>query len=125
MAFASQLHVYLLTYGAMVGVCHALSYRKKLRDRELKAAQLEAQLAQAQLHLLKMQLHPHFLFNTLNAISALIHNDIDTADRMVTRLGDLLRLTMENAGNHEVALAKSWSSSMPISKSSASALALA
>jgi hypothetical protein len=106
MAFNSQFQTYVLIYWAMVGVCHAFDYHRKLRDRELKAARLETRLAQAQLHLLKMQLHPHFLFNTLNAISALIHRDLELADRMVARLGELLRLTMDNAGTHEVTLAQ-------------------
>src|SRR5437762_5925531 len=106
MAFNSHFHTYVLTYWAMLGVCHALEYHRKYRSRELKAARLETRLAQAQLHLLKMQLHPHFLFNTLNAISALIHRDVELADRMVARLGDLLRLTMDNAGTHEVVLAQ-------------------
>jgi len=55
---------------------------------------------------LRMQLHPHFLFNTLNSIAALIHKDPDAADRMTARLSDLLRLTLENAGVQEVPLVK-------------------
>src|SRR5262249_55578460 len=65
-----------------------------------------ARLTHAQLHLLKMQLHPHFLFNTLNAISALVRRDADKAEHMLTRLGDLLRLTLEHAGAQEVALSQ-------------------
>src|SRR5262249_40591374 len=71
---------------------------------ELKASQLEARLAQAQLQALKMQLHPHFLFNTLHAISALMRKDVEEADRMITRLSDLLRLTLENVGAQEATL---------------------
>ena len=67
-------------------------------------SQLETRLAQAQLQVLKMQLHPHFLFNTLNAISALVHQNPDLADRMIARLGELLRLTLENADVQEVPL---------------------
>ena len=69
---------------------------------ELASSQLEAKLAQTQLQVLKMQLHPHFLFNTLNAISALIHQDVELADRMIARLGDLLRTTLDNANQQEV-----------------------
>src|SRR5205085_8739221 len=69
-----------------------------------RAAQLEAKLAIAQLQVLKMQLQPHFLFNTLNAISALIHQDVELADRMIARLGELLRSTLDTAGTQEVAL---------------------
>jgi len=67
---------------------------------------LEAQLVQAQLQALKMQLHPHFLFNTLNSISALLHHDPELADRMIARLGDFLRLTLDNSGAQEVTLQK-------------------
>jgi LytS/YehU family sensor histidine kinase len=70
----------------------------------LKASQLEARLAQAQLQALKMQLQPHFLFNTLHAISALVHKDVEAADRMLARLSDLLRLALESAGVQEVPL---------------------
>src|SRR5215212_2936027 len=70
----------------------------------LRASQLETQLSQAQLQALKMQLHPHFLFNTLHLISALIHKDTETARKMIARLGDFLRLTLENSGTQEVTL---------------------
>ena len=89
-------------YFAIVGATHALDYYRRFRERELHAAQLEGQLAQTQLQMLKMQLHPHFLFNTLNAISALMHRDLDLADRMIARLGDLLRMTLQNSGTQEV-----------------------
>src|SRR5262245_40790860 len=65
---------------------------------------LETQLAQAQLQSLKMQLHPHFLFNTLHAISALMDDDVKAARRMIARLSELLRLTLENAGQQEFSL---------------------
>jgi sensor histidine kinase YesM len=86
------------------GISQAVDYYRKYRERELRASQLQAQLAQTQLQVLKMQLHPHFLFNTLNAISALIHQDIEVADRMIARLGELLRATLENANLQEVPL---------------------
>jgi signal transduction histidine kinase len=104
LAFTDQFFRYVLIYSAMVGVFHALKFHHQYRERELRAAHLETRLAQAQLQLLRMQLHPHFLFNTLNAISALIHRDTEMADRMVARLGDLLRLTLEHQGVHEVTL---------------------
>jgi two-component system, LytTR family, sensor kinase len=96
----------VMFYWGIVVIEHALNYHSKLQERELKASQLEAQLAQAQLHVLKMQLHPHFLFNTLNAISALIRESPDEADEMVSRLGDLLRMTLETAGLQEVPFKK-------------------
>lgn len=94
--------VNVLFYWGIVILDHAISYYQKFQERELRASQLEAQVAQSQLQVLKMQLHPHFLFNTLNAISALIQDSPDEAEEMVTRLGDLLRMTLENAGRHEV-----------------------
>lgn len=100
--FLSQVLVYLWIYWAILGACSAINYYRKYRERELHASKLETQLAQAQLQMLKMQLHPHFLFNTLNAISALMHKDVALADRMVARLGDLLRSTLENVGTQEV-----------------------
>jgi two-component system, LytTR family, sensor kinase len=99
-----RLHPNLLTYAAIVGATHALEYYRRYRERELRASRLETELAQAQLQTLKMQLHPHFLFNTLHAISALMHRDVEAADRMMSRLSDLLRLTLENAGVQEVRL---------------------
>jgi two-component system LytT family sensor kinase len=96
----------VMFYWGIVVVEHALDYYRKLQERELKASQLEAQLAQSQLQVLKMQLHPHFLFNTLNAISALIRESPDEADEMVSRLGDLLRMTLDTAGLQEVPFKK-------------------
>ncbi len=78
-------------------VAHALQYYRGLREGEARAGKLAAQLAQAQLAALKMQIHPHFLFNTLNSISALLHKDIEVADRMIARLGDFLRLTLQRS----------------------------
>lgn len=96
----------VMFYWGVVVIDHALDYYRKLQERELRASQLETQLAQSQLQVLKMQLHPHFLFNTLNAISALIRESPDEADEMVSRLGDLLRMTLETAGLQEVPFKK-------------------
>jgi hypothetical protein len=97
---------YILYYWATMGACHALDYNGKYRDGELQAARLETGLTRARLQLLKMQLQPHFLFNTLNAISALVHVDVEAADRMLARLGDLLRLALEDFGVQEASLAR-------------------
>ncbi len=102
--FTKKFHMALLIYWVITGVSHAFEFYRRSRRSELRAAQLEAQLSRAQLHALKMQLHPHFLFNTLNTISALVHRDPRAADRMVARLGDLLRLTLDNQGVEEVSL---------------------
>jgi two-component system LytT family sensor kinase len=100
----ARLHSDLLTYWLLVGLSHALDYYRKYQERELKATQLEARLVQAQLQALKMQLQPHFLFNTLHAISALVHKDVEAADRMITRLSEFLRITLDSVGVQEVAL---------------------
>jgi hypothetical protein len=97
---------YVLYYWAMIGAFSALEYYRKYRDGELRAARLETGLARARLQLLKSQLQPHFLFNTLNAISALVHADVEAADRMLVRLGDLLRLALEDFGLQEAPLAR-------------------
>jgi len=99
-------HQSLVTYWLLVGATQAYLYYQRYRQGELRAAQLGTQLAQAQLQALRMQLHPHFLFNTLNAISTLVHNDPEAADRMIARLSELLRLTLENVGVQEVPLAQ-------------------
>jgi signal transduction histidine kinase len=97
-------HVNVATYWAIIGVQYGIRYYHMYRERQLRASQLEAKLAQSQLQILKMQLHPHFLFNTLNTISELIHKDPDVAEQMVTNLSDLLRLSLESAGRQEVPL---------------------
>lgn len=86
------------TFFPIVLIAHAVSYYRRFRERELRAVQLEGQLAQAHLQSLKIQLQPHFLFNTMHSISALMMTDVQAADRMMTRLGDLLRMSLESAG---------------------------
>ena len=106
MGFADVFAEYIVIYWTMVGVSHALGYYGKYREREVQAARLETDLARARLGLLKSQLHPHFLFNTLNAISALVHTDPEAADRMVARLGDLLRLALDDFDVQEAPLSR-------------------
>jgi len=100
-AFGSDL----LVYGAVVGIYYALDYYQKYREREFLTTRLEAQLAQAQLDSLRMQLHPHFLFNTLNSIVGLVRdNRNQTAVNMLVGLSDLLRHTLEHSARQEVEL---------------------
>lgn len=95
----------LLVYGVVIGICYALDYYRKYREREILATRLEAQLAQAQLDSLRMQLHPHFLFNTLNSIVGLVRdNKNQAAVNMLVGLGDLLRHTLEHSSRQEVEL---------------------
>jgi sensor histidine kinase YesM len=97
---------YILIYWLILMISHAFDYYSRYQQGELRASQLQAQLARAELQALKMQLHPHFLFNTLHSISALQLKDIAAANRMIARLGDFLRLTLDNSGAQEVSLQK-------------------
>src|ERR1700761_1959911 len=75
-------------------VFRSIGYYQRYRDREQVASQLQAQLVQARLQALQMQLNPHFLFNTLNSVSSLMRSDPDSADEMLERLSSLLRITL-------------------------------
>ena len=99
-----NLDKWMLIYWLILGMSHAFSYYNSFRKGELKASELRTQLVQSQLEALKMQVHPHFLFNTLHSISALLSKDTEGARKMITRLGDFLRLTLENSGSMEVTL---------------------
>ncbi|HEX3248600.1 MAG TPA: histidine kinase [Pyrinomonadaceae bacterium] len=95
----------LLIYSAVIGVYYAFDYYHKYREREFLASRLEAQLAQAQLDSLRMQLHPHFLFNTLNSIVGLVRDNKNSAAvSMLVGLSDLLRHALEHSARHEVEL---------------------
>jgi hypothetical protein len=87
---------HFVTFWGIVGTTWMLRYATLSRERELRASQLETRLTSARLETLKMQLHPHFLFNTLNSILPLIGKDPERARQMVVRLGDLLRLSLRS-----------------------------
>ena len=92
-------------YWAVLGVGYAFDYRERFRERESAASELKAQLAQARLEALKMQLHPHFLFNTLHTISGLVRaGDRRPAVNMIAGLSELLRRALDSADEQEVAL---------------------
>jgi signal transduction histidine kinase len=97
-------HWNLFVYLSIVGIVLATDYRKRAEERTVRASRLEARLAQAQLEALRAQIQPHFLFNTLNAISTLVHKNPAQADRMLVRLGDLLRFLLGSAGEQEISL---------------------
>jgi len=104
MHYFRQLDWLFMTYLFFVGLAHALAYRRESERRALDTARLETRLVEAQLQALQRQLHPHFLFNTLNTIASLIRTDVEAADQMIDRLGDLLRMTVHASGTQEVAL---------------------
>ena len=105
-AFFRTVDLELPVYWAIIGLQHAVDYYRQARARELRAARLEVRLVQSQLQALQQQLHPHFLFNTLHAISTLVHRDPDKADAMIEKLSDLLRITLRKVGVQEVELAE-------------------
>ncbi|NIM51894.1 MAG: histidine kinase [Gemmatimonadales bacterium] len=102
---AYELTSNLLAYGTIVGITHAIGFYRRFRERQLAAVQLETQLARAQIHALRMQLNPHFLFNAMNSIAMLIrHQQRDEAVRTVAGLSDLLRYVLEDTRDQEVPL---------------------
>ena len=104
LTYLTQLDWLLMTYLFLIGLAYALAYRRESEARALNTSQLETRLVEAQLQALQRQLHPHFLFNTLNTVSGLIRTDPDAADTMIDRLGDLLRMTLHKSGIQEVSL---------------------
>jgi two-component system, LytTR family, sensor kinase len=94
----------LIIASLIVIAVHALLYYQNFRASELAQSSLKTQLAQSQLKALKMQLHPHFLFNTLHSISSLVLEDPPKANSMIARLGDFLRLTLDNSDQQLVSL---------------------
>jgi LytS/YehU family sensor histidine kinase len=102
--FLMDLDWFLMVYAGIVGGSHAIAYYHESQERKLKEAHLETRLVEARLKTLQAELHPHFLFNTLHAISTLLHRDPDAADRMISRLSDLLRITFDRSGEAKVTL---------------------
>jgi signal transduction histidine kinase len=94
----------VMIFWAVVGVLHAVEFYRRYREREALTLELRAQLGQSQLDVLRAQLHPHFLFNVLNAATVLVHRDPDAADAMLTRLGELLRHALRSDPRHETTL---------------------
>ena len=104
--FLGDLPATTLVYFAVLGASYALANASRLRERERRAAELETQLRDAQLAALRMQLQPHFLFNSLNAVAALVRDqDSAGAIRVVSLLSDVLRASMNATAGHETSLA--------------------
>ncbi|MBL8177940.1 MAG: histidine kinase [Bryobacterales bacterium] len=95
--FTVKFHWAILTYAVVIAATQAAAYSRLLEQRE-------ATLAKAELQALRSQLHPHFLFNSLQAALTLVRKDPPAAERMIVRIGDLLRMTLDRAGEHSVAL---------------------
>jgi len=102
--FGRHAQLSVLTYWMIVAAVQLYHVLDKARRRELRTAKLEAELSAAQLEVLRAQIHPHFLFNTLQAATTLVHDDPDGAEDILLRLGELLRVSLDEANVHEVSL---------------------
>jgi two-component system, LytTR family, sensor kinase len=96
----------VLVYWALVGVCQAITNFRSSQERERRAAELEARLTSAKLQALRMQINPHFLFNTLNSIAALVYVNPRAADEMLGDLSELLRRSLDSMEEQEIPLAQ-------------------
>jgi two-component system, LytTR family, sensor kinase len=103
-----QLLIYSWLYGLVAGVAHAVRAHERLRQSELAAARAETLAAEAQLRALRAQLDPHFLFNALHSLAALVRHDTLAAEEALERLGDLLRYLLDEGAGDTVALADEW-----------------
>ncbi|MEM7356771.1 MAG: histidine kinase [Acidobacteriota bacterium] len=110
---AAELFAHLLYYGfhsnvvlylTLVGIAHYLARVESLREEKRRASELRAQLSEARLEALRLQLRPHFLFNVLNTISGLMEQDPKTSQRVVRQLGELLRMSLNARGTREISL---------------------
>jgi sensor histidine kinase YesM len=99
--------VNLIIYWTILGVFYAMDYYNQYRERELRCVQLKNQLNESRLKALKMQIHPHFLYNTLNALSTLVlQNKKEQAVSMIAKFGDFLRMTLDDEGRETIPLAQ-------------------
>jgi two-component system LytT family sensor kinase len=105
---ASQIaaHFYsgLPAYSLIVCIVLLIDYQRRLDDRELRSARLQRQLAEARLDVLRRQLNPHFLFNALNSVSSLVYDEPSTADSMIQKIGEFLRLSLDQDRGPEIML---------------------
>ena len=96
-ALVAGINTSLIAYWTIVLIAHAVRYWQEGRARAIREAELSAELSKARLDALRSQLHPHFLFNTLHAISAFVRKDPDKAESMLAELGDLLRIALDTS----------------------------
>lgn len=102
--FTRHTQVSLLTYWMLLAAVQLYRMRDEAQKRELRSSRIEAQLAAAQLEVLRAQIHPHFLFNTLQAATTLIHEDPDGAEDILLRLSELLRVSIDESHVQETTL---------------------
>jgi two-component system LytT family sensor kinase len=113
---SSELITNIAIFWIVFALFRGIGYYQQFREREHVAARLEAQLVQARLQALQMQLNPHFLFNTLNSVSSLMRSDPDSADEMLERLSSLLRITLAKGQAQKFACRRRWRSSNCMSR---------
>jgi two-component system LytT family sensor kinase len=101
---ANRTNFNLAVYAGMVGSWYAWTHHHHSRERERQLGELAGHLTRTQLDVLRMQLNPHFLFNTLNTISSLMLTDVETANKVISRFGNLLRATLETNEHREIPL---------------------
>ncbi len=104
MSFIGSIDYGAMLYRIILLTFEFFRYLRRHHQDEMQKSELQRQLAEAQLQALKMQLHPHFLFNALHSISELKHDNPRAADRMVARLSELLRIFLSHAETQEVPL---------------------
>jgi LytS/YehU family sensor histidine kinase len=104
LGFAYELQKDLISYAVIVGTCIAVRTMRLRRERELAVVKLERDLSEARLAQLTAQIEPHFMFNTLNAISNRMHEDVEAADRMIAAFADLLRAALAESGSARVSV---------------------
>ena len=102
--FLMEYQKQFLAFWLIFFAYQVLAYMRRVREHDLQAAAMQAQLSEARLNILKMQINPHFLFNTLNMISSFVHTDPNRADAMISRLSDFLREALRHSGVQEVTL---------------------
>lgn len=107
-SIAVNLEVSMALYWTLSALAYAREYYRSFQEQSLRASRQETQLTIARLQTLEAQLAPHFLFNTLNSISSLVDHDAPAARRMITRLGDLLRYSLQSRDRREVRLDEEW-----------------
>jgi two-component system, LytTR family, sensor kinase len=91
-----------IMFAIIAAVIYAVDYYRQSNENRIKASRFQTELAKTELNSLKMQIHPHFLFNTLNSISVLIKKDPDAAEKMLVQLSGLLRSSLDNSGSQFV-----------------------
>jgi two-component system, LytTR family, sensor kinase len=102
--YAMEFPQQLIIYSMVVALTYLYDRQRAAQRRELRISQLETELVRTRLDALRMQLNPHFLFNTLNTISAVMYESLERADEMLTRLGELLRRSIRDDDTQEVSL---------------------